>query len=147
MRIGMKLSTKYRYGSRAIIEIARHYGQGPVKRKDLVKTLEIPDSYLENILVAMKNGGLINTTRGANGGYVLAVDPAETTLYDVIKAMGGDEAPVRCLDDDKECPKVGVCSTRPIWAKMKKAMDDVLKEQTLSHILAEESNSADNFYI
>ncbi len=143
----MKLSTKYRYGSRAILEISRRYGEGPVKRKELVKILDIPDSYLENILVAMKNGGLISTTRGAHGGYVMAVDPADTTLYDVIKAMGGGEAPVKCIDEPESCCKIDNCSTRKVWVKMKEAMDEALKEKTLKEMLEDEAESPLNYVI
>jgi Rrf2 family protein len=143
----MRLSTKYRYGSRAILEIAKNYEKGAIKRKELVKILEIPDSYLENILVSMRNGGLISTTRGARGGYVLAIDPAELTLYDVIDAMGGNEAPVRCLDNPDTCSSINTCSTRKIWARMKKAMDDVLKELTLKEMLEEEALSSLDYII
>ena len=143
----MKLSTKYRYGSRAILEIAKRYGDGPIKRKELVRILDIPDSYLENILVAMKNGGLINTTRGANGGYVMAVDPSMITLYDVIKAMGGDEAPVICLEDEAACSKVGTCTTRDVWKRMKNAMDNSLKENTIAQLISQEGQMESNYSI
>lgn len=143
----MKLSTKYRYGSRAILEIAKNYGNGPIKRKTLVEILDIPDSYLENILVSMKNGGIITTIRGANGGYQLAKSPKDYTIYDVIKAMGGGEAPVKCLDDPTSCNKVDSCATRVVWKKMKEAMDTVLKEFTLQELINTEANAVLNYII
>ena len=143
----MKLSTKYRYGSRAILEIAKNYGNGPIKRKRLVEILGIPDSYLENILVAMKNGGVIDTVRGAHGGYLLSKEPKEFTLYDIIKAMGGGEAPVKCLDEPGSCDQVDSCATRVVWGKMRDAMDNVLKEFTLQELLNKESNAVLNYII
>ena len=66
----MKLSTKCRYGTRAVMEIARCYKESPIKRKDIAKNQNISDSYLENILISLKNAGIIDTIRGANGGYL-----------------------------------------------------------------------------
>ncbi|MDA3833787.1 MAG: Rrf2 family transcriptional regulator, partial [Spirochaetales bacterium] len=71
----MRLSTKGRYGTRAIIEIAKKYGKQSVKRRDIVDAQNVPDSYIENILVSLKAAGLVRTIRGANGGYQLAKSP------------------------------------------------------------------------
>ncbi len=131
----MKLSTKSRYGARAVVEIALHYLNGPVKRKDIVKNQEISDSYLENILIALKNGGIITTIRGANGGYMLSRPPSELNLFEVVKILEGSLSPVECLDNPSSCKRVNFCSTRVVWKKLKEAKEDVLKNVTIQDLI------------
>ncbi|MBD3421543.1 MAG: Rrf2 family transcriptional regulator [Chitinivibrionales bacterium] len=138
----MKLSTKTRYGARAAVEIARHYGKGPIKRKDIVQSQEIPDSYLENILIALKNGGIILTYRGAKGGYALQRPPAQITFLNIANALEGRYVPVDCLEDPEVCKNTARCATRPIWQKLQQAQENVLKSITLEHIIKNETATA-----
>ena len=131
----MKLSTKCRYGSRAVIEIARNYKQGPLKRKEIVKKQQISDSYLENILISLKNGGIIDTIRGAKGGYLLRRAPSDINLLEIVNTLDGSLSPVECLDSPSSCEKVGKCATRMAWGRMKKAKEDVLRSITIQELL------------
>ena len=99
----MKLSTKCRYGTRAMIEIARHYNEGPVKRKDISRSQKISSAYLENILIALKSQNLIRTVRGADGGFILANSPSSITMFQIVSALEGPIVPVECVDKSDAC--------------------------------------------
>jgi Rrf2 family protein len=134
----MKLSTKCRYGARAIVEIARNDHNGPVKRKDIVKNQEISDSYLENILITLKNGGIINAIRGANGGYMLRRPASEITLLEIVNVLEGSLAPVECIDTPSVCHRTDNCSTRGVWKNLKEAKEDVLRNVTVQKLVDDE---------
>lgn len=131
----MKLSTKCRYGSRAVMEIARNYKSGPVKRKDIVKNQQISDSYLENILISLKNGGVIDTTRGAKGGYMLHRSASEITLLEIVNILDGTLSPVECLDNPSVCERASICATRMAWGKMKQAKEEVLRSISVQELV------------
>ncbi len=137
----MKLSTKCRYGARAIIEIARNNQNGPIKRKDIVKNQQISDSYLENILISLKNGGVIDTIRGAHGGYILHRPASEITLLEVVNVLEGSMAPVECIDNPSVCKRTSVCSTRTAWKKLKLAKEEVLRNITIQDLVESEEES------
>lgn len=138
----MRLSTKGRYGTRAILEIAKAYGKNPVKRREIVESQQVPDSYIENILVALKAAGLIGTIRGANGGYELSRAPEKITVLEVIEALEGTIAPVYCLEESsKECDRIDHCTTREIWDEMYQAMRNVLLSYTLADIIRKEEQN------
>lgn len=137
----MKLSTKCRYGARAIVEIAKNDHNGPVKRKDIVKNQEISDSYLENILITLKNGGIINAIRGANGGYKLHKPASEITLLEVVNILEGSMAPVECIDSPAVCKRTEICSTRGVWRQLKLAKEDVLRNVTIQQLVENEKKS------
>ena len=131
----MKLSTKCRYGARAVVEIASGLKDVPVKRKTIVDNQNIPDSYLKNILLILKDAGLVRAIRGANGGYVLRRPSSEITFFEILKALGGDLSPVECLRDPKICDKVDICSTRGVWKKMAQAQEEVLNSITVEELI------------
>ncbi len=133
----MQLSTRTRYGTRAIIEIARNYEGPPIKRKEIAGSQRIPDSYLENILVTLKAGGLIQTTRGANGGYRLTRNPSAVSMLEIVVILEGHLTPVPCLETEK-CELINDCTTRSIWDEMYHAMEKVLSSYTLEDIIAKE---------
>ncbi len=134
----MKLSTKCRYGARAIVEIAKNDHNGPVKRKDIVKNQEISDSYLENILITLKNGGIINAIRGASGGYTLRRPASEITLLEVVNILEGSLAPVECIDTPAICNRTEMCSTRGVWKQLKIAKEEVLRNVNIQQLVENE---------
>ncbi len=136
----MKLSTKCRYGTRAIMEIAKHYKKDPIKRKEIVKNQNISDSYLENILITLKNSGIIITIRGANGGYLLRRSPSEINLLEIVNALEGSLAPVECLDNAEVCEKTAGCATRVVWGKLRDAKEDVLRNCTVQDLISQEKD-------
>ena len=136
----MKLSTNCRYGIRALLEIARHYGEPPVKRKEIAHNQAISLSYLENILLTLKNHNLVDSIRGAHGGYILTRAPEEINLFEIFSALEGSLAPVSCLDNPSSCPRFDDCVTRTIWQELKTAKEQVLKKTTIQDLLNREKS-------
>ncbi|MBD3320791.1 MAG: Rrf2 family transcriptional regulator [Chitinivibrionales bacterium] len=142
----MKLSTKSRYGVRAILEIARDYERTPTKRKNIVAKQNISDAYLENILIMLKNNGIIDTVRGARGGYVLSRPPAAITLLEIVRALEGSIAPVDCLDNKSLCVEVPWCSARKVWKQLYDSRVAVLEKTTLQDLLDSDETATKNDY-
>jgi len=131
----MKLSTKGRYAARAMLDLALHFGQGPILVKDISRRQEISQRYLEQLLTPLKVAGLVRVVRGARGGFTLAKPPSEIRLLEIIQIMEGSTAPVECVDDAQICSRSDFCVTREVWAEMKKATDTVLESITLQDLL------------
>jgi Rrf2 family protein len=144
--VRVKLSTKCRYGVRAMVEIARHYKQGPVKRREITKAQDLSHAYLENILIALKANKLIRTTRGAHGGFVLAMEPSKITLYQLVTTLEGSITPVECLDNEAVCGKAGFCVARKAWRKLSDAQNTVLRSITLQDLLDMETEGNELMY-
>ncbi len=130
----MKLSTRGRYGTRALLELALHHGKGPVPLKDIAQTQQIPLSYLEHLVAPLIVGGMVLSTRGARGGVSLAKPPEKIRLSDVINLVEGSIAPVECVNNPGVCSRSELCVTRDIWGELKKAMDKVLESTTLQDL-------------
>jgi Rrf2 family protein len=135
----VKLSTKARYGLRAVIEIARQFGGNPSKRKDVAVAQDISDSYLENILIILKNSKIIETTRGANGGYVLCRHPSEISVLEVINALEGPLNLVECIDSPESCKKSDSCCTRDIWKMMSESWKSTLGKISLQDVIEKDN--------
>jgi len=131
----MKLSTKTRYGTRAILDLAVHYGEGPILVKDIARRQGISKKYLDHIITALKTAGLVKSFRGAHGGYVLAKDPSSIKLSEVIQALEGPLAPVDCVDDPSICPRSPYCITIEVWTSIKRAIFNVLDSFTLQDLV------------
>lgn len=131
----MKLSTKCRYGLRALIHVAREYGNRAVKRKEISALEGISEGYLENLLVNAKAAGLVSTTRGANGGYKLSHPPEEIRVLDIVEVLEGEVAPVDCLINHSYCDRVEECVTQKIWSRVKEAVEEILGETTLKDLV------------
>ena len=131
----MKLSTKGQYGARAMVDLALHYGEGPILLKDIAKRQQISGRYLEHVIVSLKVAGLVKSMRGARGGFSLAKPPFQIRLSEIIQIMEGSIAMVECVDDPKVCSRADLCVTRDIWTEMKKAMNGVLESTTLQDLI------------
>ncbi|HSQ42254.1 MAG TPA: Rrf2 family transcriptional regulator [Fibrobacteraceae bacterium] len=133
----MKLSTKCRYGARAILEIAdNHLAGRSTKRKDITAHQGIPSSYLENILIDLRNKGLVTTERGPKGGFRLTRAPGQITMLEVIKALrGASTLQAECLEEGYNCDRMSSCITHRVWAAMQQAEDDVLRSVSLESLL------------
>lgn len=130
----MKLSTKGRYATRAMLDLALHYGGGPVLLKDVARRQQISERYLEQLALSLKAAGLVTSMRGARGGFVLARPPSEIRLCDIIEAVEGSLAPVECVDDPGVCPRAGLCAAQEVWAEMKAAISKILGSKTLQDL-------------
>ena len=131
----MKLSTRGRYGTRALLDLALHGGKEPVPLKDIARRQQISLLYLEHIITPLVAVGMIRSTRGARGGVQLAKPPQEIKLSEVIGVLEGSIAPVDCINDPETCSRSELCATRDVWIELKKAMDGVLESKTLQDLV------------
>jgi len=131
----MKLSTRARYGTRALLDVALYQGKGPVPLKDIAQRQQIPLQYLEHLITPLIGAGIIRSLRGARGGVWLAKSPQEIKLSEVIGLLEGSLAPVECVNDAKYCPRSDFCVTRDIWGEMKRAMNEILESTTLQDLV------------
>jgi Rrf2 family protein len=131
----MKLSTKARYGMRALIDVALHQKEGPVGLGDIAQRQEVSEKYLEHLFRQLKSAGIVRSVRGAKGGYCLSRPQEEITLLEIINALEGTLTPVNCVDDSQICSRAPQCVTREIWADLKKIMEDYLKSKTLADLV------------
>jgi Rrf2 family protein len=132
----MKLSTRGRYGVRAMLELALNSGKSPVPLRDLASRQEISAKYLEQLLIPLKGAGLVKSVRGARGGYMLAVDPTRISLYDIVRSLEGPLAPVECVQDATYCDRVGGCTVHLVWGEMGKLLVDFLENLSLADLMA-----------
>ncbi len=123
-----------------MLEIAKGYGQSPVKRKEIAHNQDISLSYLTNILLALKNNRLIDSIRGAHGGYILTRSPDKINLFDLFSALEGSLAPVSCLTNPLSCERFDDCVTRSVWQELETAREQVLKNTTLHGLLIREGS-------
>ncbi|MBN1575888.1 MAG: RrF2 family transcriptional regulator [Chitinispirillaceae bacterium] len=134
----MKLSTKSRYGLRAAVEIAKSYGAAPAKRKTIAANQDISDSYLENILIVLKNNRIVETTRGVNGGYILSRPPREITVLEIIEALEGPLDLVDCISSNTPCRKAETCAARTMWKDLSDSWKSILGRLTLQDMIERE---------
>lgn len=131
----MKLSTKGRYATRAILDLAINQQGGPILLKDIAQRQQISLSYLEHLVTPLIAGGLIRSTRGAKGGVSLAKPPEEIKLSEIIQLLEGSLAPSECVNNPKLCPRSELCVARDVWTELKKAMTGVLESTTLQDLV------------
>ena len=131
----MKLSTRTRYGTRALLDLALHAGEGLVLLKDIARRQEVSLPYLEHLITPLIAAGLVKSTRGARGGVLLLKPPSEIKLSEVVQLLEGSIAPVDCVSDPKVCHRSASCVTRDIWNEMKRAMNGVLESTTLQDLV------------
>ena len=139
----MKLSTKGRYATRAMLDLALYSGNGPVLIRDISKRQEISELYLKQLLPPLRAAGLIRSIRGARGGFTLAKPPSQIRLIEIVQIMEGSTAPVECLDDASICQRSDLCVIRGAWVEMKKAMDRVLESTTLQNLVEQYKKKRD----
>jgi Rrf2 family transcriptional regulator, cysteine metabolism repressor len=147
----LKISTKVRYGIRAMLDLAMHYGNRPVLLKDISHRQGLSLKYLDRILVALKVVGLVKSLRGAKGGYVLNEKPAKITMYQILKALEGPIELVGCVSNKSYCHKNGSCVMHDIWNELGRAMEGTLKSTSLEDLIIRERkknrNSERMYYI
>ena len=134
----MKLSTKGKYGVRAVFEIACQYGKGPISIKAIAQRQGISFSYLEQILHRLGKAGLIESVRGPAGGYLLARQPAELTIGDIVRALEGPIALSHCLEPGEsgdDCSQTDVCVAKMVWAKVGAKIEEALDSITFGDLV------------
>lgn len=131
----MKLSTRTRYGIRAILELAENYGNGPLRLGAIAEHQDISIKYLEQLMVVLKSTGIVRSVRGPNGGYVLAKSPNDIKISDCFNCLEGPVITTECVDDSSVCSRSTNCVTRELWTEVQVAMMAVLKSKTLKNLV------------
>lgn len=140
----MKLSTKGRYGVRMMIDLAAHYGEGPVLLRDIAKRQEISEKYLSNLINPLKAIGLLDATRGVYGGYVLGKAPAEITMKEIVEALEGSLCLVDCVEKPAACSRVPFCIARDLWGEAAAGMARILEQYTLADMARRQKEKREN---
>lgn len=130
----MKLSTKSRYATRILILMAGQPGEVSFRKVDIAKGEGIPPDYVAQILLTLKRAGLVNSQRGAQGGFTLAKDPETITILDVIEATEGPVSLVDCANRASPCKRSGVCVTKTIWEGAGKLLRDYFNGITIGEL-------------
>ena len=136
----MRLTTKSRYGARAIFDLAYHSSGVPVQIKDISQRQEIPQRYLEQIFHKLKEAKIVKSVRGPGGGYLLARPAEKITVGDIISAMREPIDPVFCVDQDsdstKKCSREGECVTRQVWKEAGEKITQYFDSVTIDDLCA-----------
>ncbi|MFH1784031.1 MAG: Rrf2 family transcriptional regulator [bacterium] len=131
----MKLSTKGRYGARLMLELALHHGNGLMLLKDISEHQDISEKYLGHLVPPLKAAGLVNSSRGAHGGYALAKDPKDINLEEIVSALEGNIALVECVASPDVCSRISFCIARDIWEEVAQKIKETLKGITLQDMV------------
>jgi Rrf2 family cysteine metabolism transcriptional repressor len=142
------ISTKGRYGTKALFELARHYGSGPLALREIAERQGLSEHYLEQLVAPLRKAGLVNSVRGAQGGYLLARDPSTITVGDILRILEGPVSPTECALESFElpgkcCQNPQTCPDRDVWIKVRKSIEEVVDHITLADLVEESRQHAD----
>ena len=138
------ISTKGRYSIRILLDLAEHRNGGYIPIKEVAARQEISLKYVEKLMPALKNAGLIDSTHGIGGGYRLTREPDEYTLWEILRLAEGDLAPVACLQENAAaCSRAAECRTLPVWEKYYELTKDYFSGITLADLM--NTQQADNY--
>jgi Rrf2 family protein len=140
----MKLSTRGRYGVRLMLELALHYGEGPIMLKDIAERQGISEKYLWQLINPLKTTGLVNSLRGAHGGYVLGKAPEAISLKEILQVLEGSLCLVDCVDNPSLCERSPSCISRDIWGEASKNMQQTLENTTLAAMVERQKEKLKN---
>jgi len=132
----MKLSTRSRYGTRMILDLAHHYGQGAIQLGEIAKRQDISLKYLEQIIRPLKKAGYVESFRGAKGGHTLNKPPDEITVGEIVALLEGGNTLIHCDEEPDNCERVDSCLTRYLWMEAATAMYEKLTAITFADLLS-----------
>ncbi|WFR55034.1 RrF2 family transcriptional regulator [Anaerocolumna sp. AGMB13025] len=136
----MKLSTKGRYGLRAVLDLAMNGKKEAVALSGIAERQDISISYLEQLIAKLKKAGIVNSIRGAQGGYILAKKPEEISVGDILRALEGDLNPVDCaeiLGKGTSCTGADLCVTKYVWMRISDSINNTVDTMLLSELIEE----------
>jgi Rrf2 family transcriptional regulator, cysteine metabolism repressor len=132
-------STKGEYGVRLMVQLGRHVGRGPASLAEIAAEEDLPRAYLEQLVVNLREAGLVTSTRGAHGGYELARPPETISMAEVLRALEGPIAPMVCATDDPEhaivCDRSSRCTVNLLWVRVRDAVTGALDSMTLADLV------------
>ena len=131
----MKLSTRGRYGTRMMLDLAQHQGEGPVQIGEIAKRQDISVKYLEQLIIPLKKANYITSIRGPRGGHMLAVPAENITVGEIVKILEGGIDLTDCIGNPEICPRSEHCITRDIWAETTDVIYDKLNSITLAKMI------------
>lgn len=137
----MRITTWAEYGLICALHLSRRHGEGPVTGREIAARERLPADYVEQILLRLRRAGIVNSTRGAKGGYILARDPAEVTVREVISASELGTFDLHCVSHpiaEERCSEAQSCSIRPVWVMLQQRIDDALDSVRLSDLMLDE---------
>jgi Rrf2 family transcriptional regulator, cysteine metabolism repressor len=131
-------STRGEYGVRLMVELARHHGAGPVSLHEIAEHEDLPRPYLEQLVISLREAGLVQSTRGAHGGYELTREPETIRMGEVVRALEGPLAPMVCASEDPAhagiCGRTGFCTVNLLWVRVRDALSTALDSITLADL-------------
>jgi Rrf2 family cysteine metabolism transcriptional repressor len=136
----MKVSTRGEYGVRAMVTLAKNHGQGPMSIAAMSKASGVPMPDLEQLIGPLRRAGLVESKRGAHGGYRLTREPSQVGVGEVFRVMEGPVAPMECVSEDvteQTCPLIEGCETRPVWLRMRDAIVESIDSVTLQDLITQ----------
>ncbi|MBN2382071.1 Rrf2 family transcriptional regulator [bacterium] len=136
----MKISTKSRYGIRALYDLAVHQADGPVQLRDIAKRQNISEKYLEQLMARLKTHGLLNSVRGPHGGYLLAKPASSIKIIEIFEILEGPIEPVPCNAAHFHCQNTSLCAANDLWEKLLSSVRDILESTTLADMAALHQN-------
>lgn len=142
----MRLSTKGRYGLKAMFELSLHYGEGPIPLKSVADEQKISENYLEQLVSVLRKDGFLESVRGAQGGYLLSKPPSEITVGSILRSLEGNMAPADCVVDNdiNKCDREEHCVTKLVWMKIRDSIDEVIDSITLQDMIDEHMDILSN---
>jgi Rrf2 family cysteine metabolism transcriptional repressor len=135
----LAFSTKGEYGVRLMVQLGRRFGSGPASLTEIAASEELPRPYLEQLAIALRDAGLVVSTRGARGGYELARPPAEIPMAEVLRALEGPIAPMVCASEEPDhlpgCDRTSRCTVNLLWVRIRDAIAETLDAITLADLV------------
>lgn len=131
----MIISTKGRYGARAMLELAVNYEEGPMVVKEIARRLNISEKYLVQVMAILKRANLVTSIQGSRGGFILATHPSQINMKEIIDALEGSLAPAQCVDNEEACEQTPLCVTRDVWKEIGDSISRILKSISLEALV------------
>lgn len=133
----MKMSTKARYGLRALVDLARNSQTGPVSISSIAERQKISENYLEQLIAKLRKADIVKSVRGSQGGYVLSREPEKITVGEVLRTLEGDLSPVECplINEEIDCNDEDGCVTKYVWKKVSDSINDTVDKITIGELL------------
>ena len=133
----MKLSTRSRYGTRIVLELARRFGGKPTQVSEIARVQQIPVKYLEQLIRTLKKAGLITSVRGSKGGHHLNEKPDKITVGQIVRLFEGQADLVKCVSAPNKCNRADECRVRDVWIEATEAMYQQLDSVTIADLICE----------
>ena len=137
----MRLSTRTRYGIRAMLELAENVGRGPLQLRIIARRQDMSLKYLDQLMTILKSAGFVRSIRGSKGGYVLARAPEQIKLDDVFNCLEGSVVTVECTANENYCARAPDCVARQIWTQVQEAVMGVLQSITFQDLVDRTKNN------